>query len=40
VADFSSLQTSMLITSFFVVIGGVIWLFGARYLDDDTRRVS
>lgn len=40
IADLSSLQTAFLATSLFIPLSGVLWLLGARYLDDDTARVE
>ena len=39
-ADASSLHTAFLLTSLMILIGGVLWVIGARYLDDDTRRAE
>ena len=40
VADLSSLGTALLLVSFLILLGGVLWVWGARYLDEDTRRVT
>ncbi len=36
IADRSSLDTGFLVVSLFMLLGGVIWLLGAPYLDRDT----
>jgi predicted MFS family arabinose efflux permease len=36
VADQSSLQTAFALTSAMIAVGAVLWLWGVRYLDDDT----
>ena len=38
VADRSSLHTAFMITGVMIVIAGVLWLWGARYLEEDTKR--
>ncbi len=40
VADRSSLQTAFLLTSFLIPVAGVLWIMGAKHLDEDTRRVE
>ncbi len=40
IADASSLHTSFLVSSVLLVIGGVIWLWGARHEAADTDRAS
>ena len=40
VADLSSLGTALLIVSFLILLGGILWVWGGRYLDEDTRRVT
>jgi MFS family permease len=40
IADVSSLHTAFLIVSPFILLGGGLWVAGARYLDADTRRAS
>ncbi|MFO0935891.1 MAG: MFS transporter [Gemmataceae bacterium] len=40
VADRSSLHFAFLITSVMIVLGGVLWIWGARYLDEDTNRAN
>ena len=40
VADQDSLKTAFLLTSSLIVIGGLIWVWGARYLDEDTARAN
>lgn len=39
VADRSNLHTAFLITGIMIVLGGVLWLWGANYLEADTERV-
>jgi len=39
-ADLTSLQRSLEVVSIFIVMGGAIWIFGARYLDADTSKVT
>jgi MFS family permease len=39
-ADVSSLHTAFLITSVMILIGGVLWIIGAKYLDEDTRKAE
>ena len=38
VADVSSLQTAFLLMSVMIILGGVLWIAGARFLEADTRR--
>ncbi|MDB5313443.1 MAG: exuT [Gemmataceae bacterium] len=40
IADRSSLHTAFLLCSVFILLGGGLWVTGARYLDDDTRRAE
>jgi MFS transporter, Spinster family, sphingosine-1-phosphate transporter len=40
IADLSSLGTALLLVSFLILLGGGLWVWGARYLDEDTRRVT
>ena len=40
IADLSSLGTALLCVSVFIVGAGVFWNLGARYLDEETRRVT
>jgi MFS transporter, Spinster family, sphingosine-1-phosphate transporter len=40
VADLSSLHVSMLLTSAFIVVGGILWLLGAASLDRETDAVT
>lgn len=37
IADYSSLQNGFLLVSVTILIGGVLWLWGARYLEADTK---
>jgi MFS family permease len=39
-ADVTSLHTAFLLTSAMILIGGGLWLAGARYLDADTARAE
>jgi predicted MFS family arabinose efflux permease len=38
VADHSSLDVGFLVVSFTILLGGLLWLWGARYLERDTVR--
>jgi MFS transporter, Spinster family, sphingosine-1-phosphate transporter len=40
IADFTNLHDAFFITSFFILIAGVIWTMGARHLDRDTKAAS
>lgn len=40
IADQSNLPTAFLVTSAFIVLAGLLWVWGAKYLDDDTRRAE
>jgi hypothetical protein len=40
VADASSLQLAFTLTSVMIGVGGVLWLWGARYLDEDTQKAE
>ena len=40
VADLSNLTTALLGVSVFILAAGVLWNLGARYLDEETRRVT
>ena len=40
IADKTSLQTAFLATSVFILLGGGLWCYGARYLDADTARAA
>lgn len=40
VADLSTLQLAFVGVSFFIPLSGFLWIWGARYLDDDTRRAE
>jgi MFS family permease len=37
IGDRSNLQFAFLLTSALIAVGAVLWLWGARFLDDDTR---
>jgi MFS transporter, Spinster family, sphingosine-1-phosphate transporter len=39
-ADLSSLHRALEIVSIFILLGGLIWVLGARFLDEDTRKVT
>ena len=38
IADLSDLGTALLIVSMLILAGGILWLAGSRYLDEETRR--
>jgi MFS transporter, Spinster family, sphingosine-1-phosphate transporter len=40
VADRSSMQVSFIGVSFLIPISGALWIWGARYLDEDTRKAE
>src|SRR5437764_4703663 len=40
IARFSSLGTALLIVSFLILLAGVLWIAGARYLNADTAKVT
>ena len=40
VADAANLQTAFLLMSGMILLGGLLWLAGARHLEDDTLRAS
>jgi MFS family permease len=40
VADLSSLQTAFVGVSFLIPVSAVLWVLGAKYLDEDTRKVE
>jgi hypothetical protein len=40
IADLSSLHTAFLVTSFFILVAGGLWLLGSRFLDIDTARAE
>jgi MFS family permease len=40
VADVSSLQRAMELVAVLILVGGLVWVRGARHLDEDTRRVT
>jgi MFS family permease len=40
VADVSDLHTAFLVTSFFLLLAGGLWVAGSRYLDADTARAE
>lgn len=40
IADRASLQTAFVATSVFVLVGGGLWVWGARFLDADTARAE
>jgi MFS transporter, Spinster family, sphingosine-1-phosphate transporter len=40
IGDSYSVGLAFLLTSFLILVGGFLWIAGARYLDEDTRRVS
>ena len=40
VADLSSLQVAFLGVAFLIPVSGILWMMGARYLDEDTVRAG
>ncbi len=40
IAGKSSLGTALLCVSFLILLGGGLWIAGARYLDEETRKVT
>ena len=40
IADRSDLRTALLVVSALILVAGVLWNLGARYLDEETRRVT
>ena len=40
VADRSSLQLAFVGVSFLIPVSGILWIWGARYLDEDTRKAE
>jgi len=40
VGDYASLGTALLACSFLILIAGVLWIRGAKYLDEDTAAIS
>ncbi|HEV3437983.1 MAG TPA: hypothetical protein VG122_11515, partial [Gemmata sp.] len=40
VTDRSSLQIAFIGVSMLIPVSGVLWIWGARYLDEDTRKVE
>ncbi|HUR54534.1 MAG TPA: MFS transporter [Gemmataceae bacterium] len=40
VADASNLQTAFTVTSAMILLGGVLWVWGARYLNEDTAKAE
>ncbi len=40
IADLSDLHTAFLISSVFILIGGGLWVAGAKHLDEDTRKAD
>ena len=40
IADASSLRTALLCVSLLILLGGFLWIAGARDLDDETRKVT
>ena len=40
VADLTSLHAAFLAVSFLIPVAGILWVLGAKYLDDDTRRAE
>ena len=40
IADVASLQMGLLITSIMIPVGGILWVVGSRFLDEDTTRAE
>lgn len=40
IADYSSLQLAFTVCSIFILLGGSVWVMGARHLDADTQRAE
>jgi MFS-type transporter involved in bile tolerance (Atg22 family) len=40
IADYTSLQTAFLSIAFLVPLSGVLWIWGAKHLDEDTARAE
>jgi hypothetical protein len=40
VADLSSLQAAFVGVSLLIPVSGLLWIWGARYLDEDTRKAE
>ena len=40
VADLADLQTAFAIMTAFIVVGGILWLLGAKSLESDTAKVT
>jgi MFS family permease len=40
IGDRTSLQTAFVAVSLLIPLSGVLWIWGARYLDEDTRRAE
>lgn len=40
VADLTSLHAAFLAVSFLIPVAGILWVLGAKYLDEDTRRAD
>jgi MFS family permease len=40
IADYTNLHDAFFVTSFFILIAGVVWLMGARFLERDTQVAS
>lgn len=40
IADLSNLNVAFLVCSVFILLGGGVWVLGAKYLDEDTRRAD
>ena len=40
IQDLASLHTAFLIVSVLILVGGILWVLGARYLDDDTKQAE
>jgi hypothetical protein len=40
VADATNLDTAFLCTSAMILVGGVLWCYGSRFLDADTAKAN
>jgi MFS family permease len=40
IADVSSFQLALILVSLLIPLSGVLWIWGARYLDEDTRKAT
>jgi len=40
ISGFSNLQTAFLVVSFTIPVGGILWVLGAKHLDEDTKKAN